>query len=99
MQELKKLVEDQRLAMEGMRKELAEVSAKAQAAVKRKMAGVPPLCKPELLKVRDLDSKPQWGAAEGDVVARSHEGQSSGSKGTAVCTRQSLGGPKCPLSF
>ena len=37
--------------MEGLRKELAEVSAKSQAAVKRNMAGVPPLCKAELLKI------------------------------------------------
>ena len=60
LQDLKKLVEDQRMATEGLRKELAEVSAKSQAAAKRKIAGVPPLCKAELLKVRDLDSKPQW---------------------------------------
>ena len=57
-QELKKLVEDQCMAMEGLRKELAEVSAESQAAAKRKMAGVPPLCKAELLKVRELDAKP-----------------------------------------
>ena len=36
------------------------MSAKSQAAAKRKMAGVLPLCKAELLKVRDLDSKLQW---------------------------------------
>ena len=60
LQELKKLVEDQRMAMEGLRKELAEVSAKSQAAAKRKMVGVPPLSKAELLKVRELDAKPQW---------------------------------------
>ena len=60
LQGLKKLVEDQRMAMEGLRKELAEVSAKSQAAAKRKMAEVPPLCKAELLKVRELDAKPQW---------------------------------------
>ena len=41
LQELKKLVEDQRMAMEGPRKELAEVSAKSQDAAKRKMAGCP----------------------------------------------------------
>ena len=58
--ELKKLVEDQRMAMEGLRKELAEVSAKSQAAAKTKMAWVPPLSKAELLKVRGLDAKPQW---------------------------------------
>ena len=29
------------MAMEGLRKELAEVSAKSQAAAKRKMAGAP----------------------------------------------------------
>ena len=39
LQKLKKLVEDQRMAMEGLRKELAEVSAKSSAAAKRKMAG------------------------------------------------------------
>ena len=48
------------MAMEGLRKELAEVSAKSQAAAKRKMAGVPPLSKAEVLKVRELDAKPQW---------------------------------------
>ena len=58
LQELKKLVEDQRMAMEGLRKELAEVSAKSQAAAKKKMAGVPPLSKAELLKVVELDAKP-----------------------------------------
>ena len=46
------------MAMEGLRKELAEVSAKS--AAKRQMAGVPPLCKAELLKLRELDAKPQW---------------------------------------
>ena len=34
--------------------------AKSQAAAKRKIAKVPPLCKVELLKVRALDAKPQW---------------------------------------
>ena len=53
-------MEDQRMAMEELRRELAEVSAKSQAAAKRKMAGVPPLSKAELLKVRELDAKPQW---------------------------------------
>ena len=48
------------MAMEGLRKELAEVNAKSQAAAKRKMARVPPLSKAELLKVRELDAKPQW---------------------------------------
>ena len=57
LQESKKLVEDQRMAMEGLRKELAEVSAKSQAAAKRKMACVPPLSKTEPLKVRELDAK------------------------------------------
>ena len=56
LQELKKLVEDQCMAMEGLRKELAEVSAKSPAAAKRKIAGVPPLSKAELLKVRELDA-------------------------------------------
>ena len=60
LQELKKLVEDQHMAMEGPRKELAKVSAKSQAAARRKMARVPPLCKSELLKICDLDTKPQW---------------------------------------
>ena len=60
LQELKKLVEDQRMAMEARRKELTEVSAKSQAAAKRKMAGVLPLSKAELLKARELDAKPQW---------------------------------------
>ena len=41
LQVFKKLVEDQRMAMERLRKELAEVSAKSQAAAKRKMAGCP----------------------------------------------------------
>ena len=41
LQELKKLVEDQRMAMEGLRKESAEVSAKSRAAAKRKMVEVP----------------------------------------------------------
>ena len=58
LQELKKLVEDERMAMEGLRKELAEVSAKSQATAKRKMAGEPLLCKAELLKIRELDAKP-----------------------------------------
>ena len=60
LQELKKLVEDQRMAMEGLRKELAEVSAKSKAAAKRRMVGVPSLCKSELLQMRDMDAKPQW---------------------------------------
>ena len=59
LQELKKLVEEQRMAMEGLRKEMVEVSAKSQAAVKRKMVGVTPLCKSELLKIRELDAKSQ----------------------------------------
>ena len=58
LRELKKLVEDQGTAMEGMRKELAEVCAKSQAAAERKMAGLPPLSKVELPKVRELDAKP-----------------------------------------
>ena len=60
LQELKNLVEDQHMAMEGLRKELPEVSAKSQAATKRKMAGVPPLSKAELLKLQELHAKPQW---------------------------------------
>ena len=60
LQELKRLVEDQRIAMEGLRKELAEVGAKSQPAAKRKMARVPPLSKAKLLKVRELYAKPQW---------------------------------------
>ena len=48
------------MAMEGLRKELAQVSAKSQAAAKTKMAGVPPLSKAELLKLRELDAKPPW---------------------------------------
>ena len=48
------------MAMERLHKELAEVSAKSQATAKRKMAGVFPLSKAELLKVRELDAKPQW---------------------------------------
>ena len=51
LQELKQVVEDQRMAMEGLRKELAEVSAKSQAPAKRKMA--------ELLKIPELDAKTQ----------------------------------------
>ena len=47
------------MAMEGLRKELADVIAKSQAAVKRKMGGAP-LCKAGLPKVRELDAKPQW---------------------------------------
>ena len=60
VQESKKLVEDRCMAMGGLRKELAAVSAKSQAAAKRKMAGVSPLPKAGLLKVRELDAKPQW---------------------------------------
>ena len=60
LHELKKLVEVQCMAMEGLCKELAEVSAKSQAAAKRKMAEVPPLCKAELLIIRELDAKRQW---------------------------------------
>ena len=60
LQELKKLVEDQHMAMEGLHKELAEVSVKSQVTAKRKMAGVPPFSKAGLLKVRELDAKPQW---------------------------------------
>ena len=48
------------MATEGLRKDLAEVSAKSQAAANRKMAGVPPLSKAELLNGRELDAKPQW---------------------------------------
>ena len=48
------------MAMAGLRKELAKVSAKSQAAARRKMTGVPPLSKAELPKVRELDAKPQW---------------------------------------
>ena len=47
------------MAMEGLHNELAQVSAKTQAAAKRKMAGLPPLSKAELLKDRGLDA-PQW---------------------------------------
>ena len=36
LQELKKLVEDQRMAMEGVRKELVQMSAKSQTAARRK---------------------------------------------------------------
>ena len=57
--ELKKLSEDKSMAMQGLRKELPEVSAKSQAAAKRKMTGLPPLSKAELLKVREHDAKPQ----------------------------------------
>ena len=48
------MVQDQCMAMEGLRKELAEVSAKSFAAAKRKMAGGGggALCKAELLKIR-----------------------------------------------
>ena len=46
--------------MEGMREELAEVNTKSEVDATRKMAGVPPSGKAELLKVRELDSKPQW---------------------------------------
>ena len=60
LQELKKLVEDQRMAMQGLRKDLAELCAKSQGTSKRKMAGLPPLGNAELLKVRKLDTKPQW---------------------------------------
>ena len=48
------------MAVEGLRKELAVVSAKSQAAAKRKMVGVPPFCKSELLEIRELDAKPHW---------------------------------------
>ena len=48
------------MAMEGLRNELAEVSAKFQAAAKRKNARVSPLCTLELLKIHDLHAKPQW---------------------------------------
>ena len=41
LQELKKLVEEQSMAMEGLRKELAEVSTETPAAAKRTMAGCP----------------------------------------------------------
>ena len=58
--ELKQLVEGQAIVMEGLRKQLAAVTAKAEAESKWKMAKVPPLCKAEVLKVRELDSKPQW---------------------------------------
>ena len=58
--ELKQLVEGQAVVMEGLRKQLEAVSAKAEAKSKRKMAKVPPLCKAEVVKVRELDSKPQW---------------------------------------
>ena len=58
--ELKQLVQGQALVMEGLRKQLEAVSAKAEAESKRKMAKVPPLCKAEIVKVRELDSKPQW---------------------------------------
>ena len=46
--------------MEGLKKEFAGVSAKSQALAKRKMAGVLPLSKAELLKVQESDAKPQW---------------------------------------
>ena len=60
LQEVKKLVEDQRMAMEGLRKELVKVNTKSQAAEKRKMAGVPLPSKAELLRVPESDAKPQW---------------------------------------
>ena len=60
LQELKEMVEDQRMAMEGLRREFGEVGAKSRAAAKRKMAGVPLLNKAELPKVQELDAKPRW---------------------------------------
>ena len=57
---LKKLVEGQAVVTEGLHKQLAEVSAKAEAETKRKIAKVPPLCNAEVVKVRESDSKPQW---------------------------------------
>ena len=58
--EVKQLVEGQAVVMEGLRKQLEAVSAKAKAESKRKRAKVLPLCKAEVVKVRQLDSKPQW---------------------------------------
>ena len=37
-----------------------EVHARFEAAAKRKMAVMPPLCKAEVLRVQELDAKPQW---------------------------------------
>ena len=54
------MFEGQAVVMEGLRKQLEAVSAKAEAESKRKMAKVPPLCKAEVVKVRELDSKPRW---------------------------------------
>ena len=51
LQELNKMVKDQRMAMERPRRELAEVSAKSLTAAKRKMVGVPALSKADSLKV------------------------------------------------
>ena len=48
------------MVLEGLCKKVAEVSAKSQAAAKRKMVGVPPSCKAKLPKILELDAKPQW---------------------------------------
>ena len=58
LQDWKKLQEDQHMAMEGSSKEWAKASAKSQAAARRKMAGVPRLCKLDLPKIRLLGAKP-----------------------------------------
>ena len=48
------------MTMEGLHNKPAQVSTKSQVAAKRKMAGVPPLCKAHLPEVRELDAKRQW---------------------------------------
>ena len=54
LHELKKLVEDQCMAISGPRKELAE------AAASRKMPGQPRLCKSDMLQICDVDAQPPW---------------------------------------
>ena len=53
-------MEDQRIGMERLRKDLPEISATSQAAAKRKLAEVSMLSKAELPKIRELDANPQW---------------------------------------
>ena len=54
------MLQYQAARVSSLHKELVGVSAKVEAESKRKMAGIPPLCKAEIAWIRDLDNKPQW---------------------------------------
>ena len=58
LEELCNMVLDQVAMVSSVQKELAGVSAKAEAESKRKLVGIPPLCKAKVDRIRDLENKP-----------------------------------------